>query len=192
LRTIKRSLAFKTVRSANDLGVESAPRWEGLYEVSSHGRVRSLRRYVAFKDGRGRVQPERILKAALDRGYPTLALWRDNKQTMARVHRLVCEAFHGPAPSNEHEVAHWDGNPANAQKDNLRWATHLENETDKIAHGTLTMGERHGMVKLTEAQAREIKHSTAKGAELARQYGVTPSAVCHIRKGKLWRSLEPA
>ena len=49
---------------------------------------------------------------------------------MLKVHRLVCEAFHGPAPSPDHVVAHNDENGLNNVPDNLRWATHEENAND--------------------------------------------------------------
>lgn len=48
------------------------------------------------------------------------------------VHRLVCEAFHGPKPTPKHEVAHWDGDKTNNTAPNLRWATHKENCQDTV------------------------------------------------------------
>jgi hypothetical protein len=114
------------------------------------------------------------------------------KQRRTFVHRLVCEVFHGPAPSAAHEVAHHDGDPGNAHFGNLRWATHVENEADKIGHGTITVGERHGMAKLNADQVREIKVSPERGCDLAGRFGITRSAITHIRKGKLWRHLEAA
>ncbi|WP_449411892.1 HNH endonuclease signature motif containing protein [Methylobacterium komagatae] len=59
--------------------------------------------------------------------YPTVSLARDGFGHRRLVHRLVCEAFHGPAPTPEHQVAHADGTRWNARADNLRWATRTEN-----------------------------------------------------------------
>ena len=165
--------------------------FEGLYEVSSLGRVRSLERVVPMRNGCRKTVKERILRPALVQGYPTLALWRDNRQTMARVHRLVCAAFHGPQPSPAHEVAHTDGNPANANYENLRWALHSENEADKAKHGTKLSGEKHKMAKLTNAQVQTIRESSKRGCDLATEFGVSRATICIIRQGKVWKEALP-
>lgn len=53
------------------------------------------------------------------------------------VHRLVAEHFIGSAPTDKHEVAHWDGDPTNNHFSNLRWATRSENHHDRRRHETL-------------------------------------------------------
>lgn len=162
--------------------------WEGLYEVSSSGRVRSFDRVVRCGYGRTRVFPGRILSPTLVHGYPRVILamvGRDTRQV--HVHQLVCEAFHGPAPTAAHEVAHNDGNRANNHASNLRWATHQENEADKRAHNTAPVGERHGMSKLDWNAVREIRRAAGTHEELARQYGVTRRTVGRIRNGLLWK-----
>lgn len=166
--------------------------WEGLYEVSSHGRVRSFDRVVRCGYGRTRTFPGRILKGWLQQGYPVVALMMvGEEQRRTFVHILVCEAFHGPAPSPDHEVAHNDGDRANGYYRNLRWATHVENEADKIAHGTRPVGERHGAAKLTPDQVLEIRAYSGNQRELADRLGVSPATICVIRKGKNWRHLAP-
>jgi hypothetical protein len=74
-----------------------------------------------------------ILRGSIDRdGYRCVCL----KGRTLRVHRLVCEAFHGPAPDGR-ECAHLDGNQLNNRADNLAWVTHKENVAHMIAHGTI-------------------------------------------------------
>jgi len=84
------------------------------YEVSDRGRVRRV-----WKNG------PKILKAAPnDCGYFKVSLGRARQ---AYVHRLVCAAFNGPAPTDEHTVDHLDFNTRNNRADNLRWLTLQEN-----------------------------------------------------------------
>lgn len=161
--------------------------WEELYEVSSHGRMRSRERVVRCGYGKTRALRARMLRPWLQKGYPTFALIDGLRKYRTYVHRFVCEAFNGPAPSPEHEVAHNDGDPANCHFRNLRWATHAENEADKIAHGTNPIGERHPGAKLTEAQVIDIRKAPGKQRDIARTYGVTPATICLIKKGRLWR-----
>jgi hypothetical protein len=107
---------------------------------------------------------------------------------------LICRTKYGDRPTVKHEVAHSCGNghlgcinPAH-----LRWATHSENVSDKIAHGTHQIGERHGMARLTAEKVREIRalQANLSQVELARLYGITNSAVWHIQHRKTWRHVE--
>lgn len=108
------------------------PGYEGIYEVSDLGRVRSLNRIVSSGHRRQGV----ILKPAWhQRGYPMVNLWRNNSQRMQLVHRLVLMTFVGPAPHGT-EALHGDGDAANAALANLSWGTHSENQADQVAHGT--------------------------------------------------------
>ena len=163
-----------------DLGRE---RWlpvvgyEGVYEVSSLGRVRSVR--PRFGDG--------ILRGDVDRyGYRRVLLSRDAKSVRFKVHRLVCTAFHGEPPPG-HQVAHLDGNKTNNVADNLKWATRAENNSHKDAHGTHPIGMRNGRTRLTSEQVAEIRAKVAAGATcrpLARQYGVYHTTIHRIASGE--------
>ena len=98
--------------------------FEGLYEVSSNGRVASLL-------GRNR----RILRAGDSRGYRLVILRRGGMSHTRLVHRLVLEAFVGPRP--EGMVArHLNGDPGDNRLENLAWGTQSENNYDKVRHGT--------------------------------------------------------
>ena len=96
--------------------------------------------------------------------------------------RYMCEMAHGPAPSEYHEAAHsCRGGVAGCLNPvHLRWATPRENMLDKHRDGTMSSA------KLTEANAREIKRSTAHPAELAARFGVSRAAVYMVRQGKTW------
>ena len=166
--------------------------WEDLYQVSSLGRVRSLDRLSRFiKSGRPitRKLKGKILRQYKHKhrgGYPTVGLHRDGEQITHFVHRLVCEAFHGPRPAGA-DVAHADGNTANSHADNLRWATRRENMADTIIHGTRAAGERHGNSKLTARNIIEIRSAkNVSQRKLAAQYGVVQSCVANILAGRRW------
>jgi hypothetical protein len=133
--------------------------WEGYYEVSSHGRVRSLDRDVYVKGSWYRAPQVRkkkgvVLSSSFDTfGYPMVKLkvipapGEEQRMQLIRVHNLVAEAFIGPRPEGW-TIAHNDGNPANPWFTNLRYATMASNFDDKREHGTYTSGERHSRAKL--------------------------------------------
>lgn len=109
------------------------PGFTGSYEVSNCGRVRSLSRQVQCKDGAFRTFHGRILKPWRSVGGYNQVYLPGRKPKL--VHRLVLEAFVGPAPEGT-ECRHLDGDKENNRLDNLQWSTHVENERDKKAHGT--------------------------------------------------------
>ena len=101
------------------------------FEASSLGRVRSWTgRILAQAPHIGRYR--RVTLCAPKSRYKDKQL----------VHRLVCEAFHGPAPSPDHVAAHANDIGHDNRPDNLRWATHRENVADLIRNGRMHIGGR--------------------------------------------------
>lgn len=112
--------------------------WEGLYQVSDYGRVKSLQRYVRCRDG-VRLVRERILKPYTQRtGYRTVLLAVDGRKKTRSIHQLVLEAFVGPRPADM-VACHNDGVPNNNHVANLRWDTQSNNLFDAVRHGTNVM-----------------------------------------------------
>lgn len=117
--------------------------YEGLYEVSDQGRVRSLDREVW--NPRGFVANRRgvtLRPAPNHGGYPLVTLYSGGRtRKTIQVHKLVLEAFVAPKPPGT-EARHRDGNPENNVPSNLMWSTHSKNIKDQIRHGTHNMGSR--------------------------------------------------
>lgn len=149
----------------------------GLYEVSTLGRIRSLRT--------GRINaawPD-------DSGYPRIGLWNGSTQKKHRVHRLVAEAFHGDKRNALHcEVAHLDNDRTNCRADNLKWVSHVENHSHRRAHGTHPSGENHPRSRLTERDVARIRTRYATSTQIAADYGVNYMTVREIWQGKRWRA----
>ena len=147
--------------------------YEGLYEVSSLGRVRSHQTI-------GKRGPDGCLKPRLSHGYPAVNLRKNNQAKAFSVHRLVLEAFVGLRPPGM-ECTHLNGQKPDARLTNLQWRTKLENEHDKILHGTKPVGERCHTAKITDQQKAEIAQSNLATRLLAEQYGLSYARIQKIR-----------
>lgn len=102
--------------------------YEGLYQVSNLGRVKSLDRYMRNKYGTYTLKKGRILKNSIlkSTGYPRVSLSREGNFVSKQVHRLVAKAF-VPNPNNYLIINHKDENPLNPSADNLEWCTYKYN-----------------------------------------------------------------
>lgn len=109
--------------------------YEGCYEVSDHGRLRSVDRVVT-RGGHSMKVSGRILRPGIGHagrvGFP---LKRDGQKTSKRVSVLVLTAFVGPRPPG-YVGCHNDGDPTNNRLSNLRWDTQSANVRDAVRHGT--------------------------------------------------------
>ena len=111
------------------------PGWEQYYEVSTHGRVRSVDRSFLTSSGKTYNWRGRIMKLTPDNnGYMRLTLSKNDKQKSVTVHRLVLETFVGTCPAGL-EGCHNNGNPSDNRLVNLRWDTKSANAKDRVAHG---------------------------------------------------------
>lgn len=101
--------------------------WEGLYEVSSLGRVRSVKRVVVCKDGKAYCRKERMMSLRKNAfGYLRVKLSKDGNSKLFMTHRLVAGAF-VPNTENLPFVNHKDEVKSNNRYDNLEWCTRLYN-----------------------------------------------------------------
>jgi len=158
---------------------KDVPGYEGLYQVSNLGRVKSL------KFGK-----ERILKPGWNNsGYLFVVLCINGKNKISSVHRLVMLSF--VRESGLH-VNHKNGIKTDNRLKNLEYCTQFENMRHAIKTGLHNnRGENNCSSKLTRACAERIKygHQGMKLKDIAKIYGVSDTQVCHIRSGKKWKHI---
>lgn len=170
---------------------KDVPGYEGLYEVSSLGRIRSLTRIVKRHDGGKQTHHGRVLIQTVGtHGYPAVALRRGRGDVTTRtVHSLVAHAFIGERPDN-HEIRHVNGDRKDARAKNLRYGTNKENQHDRREHGTHNFGERNPCAKLTREKVeaiREMSKEGQSGVQIATSFGVSAGTIYDILKGRTWR-----
>ena len=180
--------------------------YEGLYQVSNLGRVKSLARKVKDYDprwGNWRMRriKERILKPCFfEKKYPTVSFSKGGKIHTRELHRVVAETFLGPCPEGM-ECCHRDGNKNNNNLNNLRWDTKENNFADNISNGTRMFGTKHPLfgksnknsAKLTKDQVRSIRKEKLLGfpqTKLAKKYKVSDATISNIVHGKVWTDVQ--
>jgi NUMOD4 motif len=161
----------------------SVPGYEGFYEVSSQGEVKSLRLY--------RGTSERILKPAIDSGgYRNVKLWKDKKVKSFRIHELVAMAFLPPRPEGM-EVCHGPAGRTDDSAANLSYGTHQQNVgADRKRDGTDNGGSRNGQAKLTDEQVAEVRRRCSAGESqraVAAGLGIGQATVSNIMTGWTWK-----
>ena len=161
------------------------PRYEGLYEVSNRGGVRSVDRI----DAAGRRLPGRpMCPCDVGIGYLVACLSRNGRSKNVQVHRMVAEAFI-PNPGGKPQVNHLDGDRGNPAASNLEWCDQSGNQVHAYRTGLQrpVCGESHGACKLTDRQVRIIRaaHAMECGVMyLAKTFGVSHSHISEIVSGK--------
>jgi len=162
--------------------------YEGLYEVSNKGRVKSLERYAMVRGGI-RVVRERILKCGIRSGYYYVSFSKNSKLKSRDVHELVCKAFLGERPKG-HDVCHRDGVKTNNCLENLRYDSKSNNVQDMKLNGTWRLRETSGNHKLTELQVQEIylllNNTKLTYDKIGEMYGVCKSNIYCINNGMSW------
>lgn len=146
--------------------------YEGLYEVSNIGRVKSLERYVNDRGG-FKLLKERILKEVQSRsGHLKVKLSKNSMSKLYFTHRLVAQAFI-PNPDNLPVINHKDEDPINNRVENLEWCT-------------VAYNNRYGTVRQRQAEKAHLrKHPTqykkvyqyTKSGELIKEW----ESICSIQ-----------
>lgn len=149
--------------------------YEGIYQVSNYGRVRSVANEFSRK--------EKILSLQKnEKGYLCVCLKKLGIGKRFKVHRLVAEAFI-PNPENKPEVNHIGKKPN--KQDNrvwkIEWSTKEENNKHAIESGLY-----HTTAKITSSQALEIFLAKGKAKEICLNYGVTVNVIYSIKRGDSW------
>jgi hypothetical protein len=171
--------------------METPETWKGVvgfpcYEVSDHGRVRSLKKYR----GIGNILKIEVTKA----GYCRVTFQRRKKSTTQirrSVHRIVFESFIGPIPEGM-TVNHVDGRKSNNCVGNLELATpkrQIEHAYELGLRSYWTHARGSMRSKLSDSDVMAIRRSPARNAAIAKIYGMTRSNISLIRSGRTWAHL---
>lgn len=156
------------------------PGFEGWYQVSDTGLVRSVQRLVIHSDGRKRVYPSVVLRQYTDDfGYAKVTLKRNGVDWRVHIHHLVALTFHGPRPEGLW-VCHRDGVRTNNTPDNLRYDTPASNAADAVRHGTAARTRKFSEEDVAAVRALRGKMRLADVAQL---FKISKTHVCNIQRG---------
>ena len=165
--------------------------YEGLYQISNFGKVKSLAR-EKFGNGKSIIKTkEIILKAGINSGgYYTVVLHKNSKGTSTKVHRLVAEHFI-KNPKNNLFVNHINAIKTDNSIENLEWCTHLENMQHANRLGLIShrRGVKHHKAKLTDAQVLAIREDNRFQYIIAKDYGVSQGMIGFIKRRKNWNHI---
>lgn len=162
---------------------KAIPDYEGYYEVSNTGKVKSL----------GLTKWSKCKELSqFNHKYLRVALSKDKVKSWVSVHRLVAITFI-PNPDNLPEVNHKDGNKLNNNDWNLEWKTSRGNKDHAIDNNLYTHGEAHHKSKLTELEVLEIHQWLIKRVrtqDIADKYKISKDVIDGIKSGIYWRYLK--
>lgn len=171
------------------------PGYEGYYEISNLGNIRSLDRvqkHPKTEDGIYIKEGKTLKSYPLPKGYKTIKLTVDKQKTFL-VHRLVARAFIGECPEGL-EVCHNNGNNTDNAVCNLRYDTRKNNLKDKERHGTKISGSQISWSILTEEQVIKIKELLNEGTKqrvIAKQFMVKTGTIEAIAEERTWKGVGP-
>lgn len=152
--------------------------YEGLYEISSFGVVKR----------------KTVLSVFIRNGYPSIALSKNGQVKNVYIHRLVADTFI-LNPLRKKTVNHKDACKTNNKLSNLEWLSDHQNQQHAIANKLHKRGGKHGMAKIKEQDAIEIRrlNGLKKGKisqfSLAKRYGISQGQVSAILSRKNWKHI---
>ncbi len=167
--------------------------WEGLYQISNFGRVKSLEKHVINKSGTYTKRKERILKPSISKGYYHVILHRDKFKKGYTVHRLVAVNFLIEHDKNLH-INHKDGNKLNNHIENLEWCTQKENSQHAVKNGLYKplFGEKAPRALIDKNKALliiSLLKSGFSGMEISEKTGTSNKIISSINTHTTWRHL---
>ena len=166
----------------------------GRYTVYENGTVIRESIAAAARNGAVRILPAIHLRPILFKQHYHISITESpNKYVGLRpIHRLVCEAFHGPSPADRMDVNHKDGNKLNNKAENLEWATRRQNKQHAANAGLSPVGEDSIRAKLRASQVRHIRRmiGTVSQEKIGGLFGVSQTCISKIARGLNWKQLK--
>ena len=169
---------------------KSVKDYEGIYEVSNYGNVKSLDHYCVNRLGTGK-QTGRVLKQQKsNKGYLRVTLSYNKKRFTTGVHRLVALEFI-PNTENKPQVNHVNGIKHDNRAENLEWCTNSENQIHAVKSKLIkyNLAEKHHNSKLSNKEVLNVRALFKIGftnKELANDYGISQSAMSNILRNKTY------
>jgi hypothetical protein len=171
--------------------------YEGYYEVSNAGRVRSLARMVKHPQGGYVLLPEKILRGGMSgrvgKGYRTVLLWKEGGSKTWLVHRLVATAFL-PNPYQKPQINHKDGVRTHNHVENLEWCTPQENMSHGYRLGLFPKENNPRREKLTQEEVVAIWQALLAGEssrQIRQRTAITQSMLWRIKHKKISKRFLP-
>lgn len=165
------------------------PGFEGLYEASDLGRVRSLDRTTADKR-KARILGRVLAPLRHTGGYARVMLWKGGAAHQTYVHKVVLESFTGARPEGL-QVAHCNGVKQDNRLANLRWATPAENQADRERHGTGRTGVKRRTRQVGREMAVVIRTTHSRTgmtiAQLAKHLCLPRTTVADVINQRTWK-----
>lgn len=167
--------------------------YEGLYECSSHGRVRSVARVVICRNGRPKSIRLKILTPHFNtNGYLWVYLYKNGIKRFWLIHRLIALTF-VENPESKAFVNHRSGIKTANVPDNLEWVTRKENVSHAFGTGLMShAGEKNSQSKLTAEKVRGIRREYYKGCNvkaLAAKYEISARRIHDVVAGRCWHGV---
>lgn len=164
------------------------PEFVGLYEASSHGRIRTVERHVRNGEGSSRVLSSKIRATAINKkdGYEYTTLSVNRKCFSRKVHRLVASAFHGECPEGC-VCCHNNGDKLDNRPENLRWDTLKSNSEDMLKHGTRKWCQNVPNSRWTDEQVGMVIRGEISSVQAMSRWGMQHSSYGSIRDGRCWK-----
>jgi hypothetical protein len=167
-----------------DIIWKDIPGYEGLYQVSNDGKVKSCERIVPVATSGKQKVTEKLLKQSIDRGYARVTLSYKGKTIRKTVHHFVALCFI-PNPESKKFINHINGVKTDNTVSNLEWCTSSENER----HSYSVLKKINSQRKLTTKEVEEIRINAVKGVNkslrgnidaLAEKYNVNRSTIHNV------------
>lgn len=168
------------------------PGYEGYYQVSSLGKVKSSQRVCNHNYGGKRTVSDRILKSS-GKIYPKVVLSKNNIKISFLVHRLVAKCFIDN-PYSKSEINHINGIKSDNYYRNLEWCDRSENEQHAYDHGfATTHSDNHHSAKLKNTDIPIIRKRISEHHKIkiiALDYGVSIGAISAIKHNRKWNHIK--